>query len=236
MVFGTFKGGNSQHPMDGVTPGEALIKATYEAIRNSPHWESSMLIVTWDEHGGFFDHATPPAAIPPGDTDPLSKYNQYGFTFAQYGVRVPAIIVSPYIQKNVIDHRLYDHSSIPATIEEAFDLPALTARDKDANSVVPLVNLADPRTDPPTALPATAAPVKQAREQIAPAPDSTVDSGNLPAFVYVAMRRDLAASPAAHRHAILARVQAIQTRAQAKQYIDEVRAKIQAAQAVQGKP
>jgi len=235
-LSGTFKGGNSQHPMDGVTPGEALIRATYEAIRNSPHWESSLLIVTWDEHGGFFDHATPPAAIPPGDTVPLSKYNQYGFTFAQYGVRVPAIIVSPYIGENVIDHRLYDHSSIPATIEEAFDLPALTARDKSANSVMPLVNLANPRTDPPAALPATAAPVTQAREQIAPAPDSTVDSGNLPAFVYVAMRRDLAVSPATQRHAILARAQAIQTRAQAKQYIDEVRAKIQAAQAVPGNP
>jgi phospholipase C len=144
MVSGTFKGGNSQHPMDGVPPGEALLKATYEAIRNSPHWNSSLLIVTWDEHGGFFDHATPPPAIPPGDTAPLSKYNQYGFTFAQYGVRVPAIIVSPYIQRNVIDHRLYDYSSIPATIEEAFDLPALTARDKAANSVMPLVNLANP--------------------------------------------------------------------------------------------
>jgi phospholipase C len=85
-------------------------------------------------------------------------------------------------------------------------------------------------------LPATAAPGPQARGQSAPAPDSTVDSGNLPAFVHVAMRRDLAVSPAAQRHAILARVQAIQTRAQAKQYIDEVRAKIQAAQAVQDKP
>lgn len=236
MVFGTYKGGNSQHPMDGVTPGEALIKATYEAIRNSPHWNSSLLIVTWDEHGGFFDHARPPAAIAPGDTAPLSKYNQYGFTFAQYGVRVPAIIVSPYIRKNVIDHRLYDHSSIPATIEAAFDLPALTARDKAANSAIPLLNLANPRTDAPAALYATAAPGAQARGQNAPAPDSTVDRGSLPAFVHVAMRRDLTVSPAAQRHAILARVQAIQTRAQAKQYIDEVRAKIRAAQAVQGKP
>jgi phospholipase C len=166
---GTFKGGNSQHPMDGVTPGEALIKATYEAIRNSPHWNSSLLIITWDEHGGFFDHAAPPAAIPPGDTAPLSKYNQYGFTFDQYGVRLPAIIVSPHIRKNVIDHRLYDHSSIPATVEEAFDVPALTARDKAANSATALLNLADPRTDTPATLPATAAPGPQARRQNVPA-------------------------------------------------------------------
>jgi phospholipase C len=236
MASGTFKGGTSQHPIDGVAPGEAVIKATYEAIRNSPHWNSSLFIVTWDEHGGFFDHATPPVAIPPGDTEPLSKYNQYGFTFAQYGVRVPAIIVSPYIRKNVIDHRIYDHSSIPATIEVAFDLPALTARDKAANSAIPLLNSANLRTDPPTTLPVPAAPGTRARVQNAPAPDSTVDSGNLPAFLHVAMRRDLAVSPTAQRHSILARVQAIQTRAQAKQYINEVRAKIQAAEAIQGKP
>jgi phospholipase C len=165
----------------------------------------------------------------------LSKYNQYGFTFAQYGVRVPAIIVSPYIRKNVVDHRIYDHSSIPATIEVAFGVSALTERDKAANSVVPLLNLPNPRTDAPAALPATAAPGTQASGQNAPAPNTTVDSGNLPAFVHVAMRRDLAVSPAAQRHAILARVQAIQTRAQAKQYIDKVRAKIQAARTVQGK-
>jgi phospholipase C len=66
-VASDYIGGSSQHPLDGVTGGEALIRATYEAIRNSPLWESSMLIITWDEHGGFFDHAPPPPATPPGD-------------------------------------------------------------------------------------------------------------------------------------------------------------------------
>ena len=60
--------GNSQHPLDGVTGGEALIKATYQAIRNSPLWESSMFIITWDEHGGFYDHVAPAGgAVEPGD-------------------------------------------------------------------------------------------------------------------------------------------------------------------------
>jgi phospholipase C len=62
MTSGTFKGDNSQHPLDGISPGEVLIKETYEAIRNWPHWDSSLLIITWDEHGGFFDHVAPPAA------------------------------------------------------------------------------------------------------------------------------------------------------------------------------
>ena len=233
MASGTFKGGNSQHPIDGVTKGERLIEATYEAIRYSPHWNTSLLIITWDEHGGFYDHVAPPAAVAPGDTSPLAKYNQYGFTFDQYGVRVPAVIVSPFIPSNLIDHRLYDHSSIPATIEAAYGLPPLTARDHTANHVLTLLSLTEPRADTPAALavseiPATVAVAPQAPVQEAPAPESTVDSGTLPGFVYVAMRYDLALSPPTQRHAILTRVQTIQTRAQASQYINEVRAKVQA--------
>lgn len=74
MVFGTFKGGTSQHPMDNVGGGEKLIKEVYEAIRNSPLWESSLLIVTWDEHGGFYDHVLPGEAVAPRDTKPMSKF------------------------------------------------------------------------------------------------------------------------------------------------------------------
>ncbi len=68
VVFNTYRGGDSQHPMDDVTHGEALIKAVYEAIRNSPVWNNSLLIVTWDEHGGFFDQVPPPSnAVAPSD-------------------------------------------------------------------------------------------------------------------------------------------------------------------------
>ncbi|MGA9369816.1 MAG: alkaline phosphatase family protein, partial [Steroidobacteraceae bacterium] len=95
MVFGTFRGGTSQHPMDTVAGGEQLIKRVYEALRASPVWETSLLIITWDEHGGFYDHVPPGKAIAPGDTKAGSKYSQYGFTFTQLGVRVPAVVVSP---------------------------------------------------------------------------------------------------------------------------------------------
>jgi phospholipase C len=235
VAAGTFKGGNSQHPRDGVSAGEALIKATYEAIRNSPHWETSVLIITWDEHGGFYDHVPPPPAIAPGDTAVGSKYNHFGFGFDQYGVRVPAVIVSPRIPRNTIDHRLYDHSSIAATLAAAFDLPSLTARDAAANSVLPLLSLADARQDTPALLPAaTVAPLAAAVQSGSAAePDmsSSVDAGSLPLLVHVAMRHDIATSLASDRHAILARVQAIQTRQQAADYIAEVRTKVQATKA-----
>jgi phospholipase C len=191
VANGTYEGGNSQHPMDGVTQGEALIKETYEAIRNSPHRNTSLLIVTWDEHGGFYDHVAPPKAVVPGDTQPGSKYNRYHFTFGQYGVRVPAVIVSPLIPANLIDHRVYDHSSIPATIEAVFGLTPLTKRDAAANNLTPLLSLGTPRTDAPTSLPAPATPVVPQVARRAPSPESTVDSGNLAAFLHVATRQDL---------------------------------------------
>ena len=77
---GDFTCGNSMHPLDDVTRGEQLVKTVYESIRNSPHWDTSLLIITFDEHGGFYDHVKPPAATPPGDVV-TSSYVQHGFTF-----------------------------------------------------------------------------------------------------------------------------------------------------------
>jgi phospholipase C len=149
---GDYTCGNSMHPLDDVTRGERLIKDTYEAIRNSPHWESSMLIVTFDEHGGFYDHVAPPAAIPPGDVA-VDNYNHYGFTFDQLGVRVPALVISPYTARGVIDHTTYDHTSILSTVERLFGFGALTQRDANAADTLHLLSLESPRTDTPATLP-----------------------------------------------------------------------------------
>jgi len=229
-VFHEYRSGNSQHPLGDVRRGEALIKSTYEAIRNSPHWDHSLLIVTWDEHGGFFDHGVPPAAPPPGDTAQFSVHNREGFRFDLYGPRVPALIVSPMIPKNLIDHRVYDHTSIPATVEALFDLPPMTARDRLANRLNTLLTLAEPRTDAPTSLPgameagvsAVSAAAVKAMSPSVTRPQETVNQGNVPAVVHAAMQQQLALAPAA-RAAILERVKAIHTRAQAREYLLEVR-------------
>ena len=144
--------GNSQHPLDDVTSGERLIKDTYEAIRNSELWDSSVLIITWDEHGGFVDHVPPGPAVPPGDGVANAGYVHHGFGFDVLGPRVPAVVISPLIAKNVIDHTEYDHASIPATIERNFGLDPLTARDAAANDLLHLLSLETPRTDTPTEL------------------------------------------------------------------------------------
>jgi phospholipase C len=245
--FSDFRCGTSQHPKDDVTRGESLIKATYEAVRNSPLWSGSMIIITWDEHGGFYDHVPPPSAVAPGDTVPGGDYNQYGFTFQQYGPRVPAVIISPLIPGNLIDHRVYDHASIPATLEVCFSLSAMTQRDAGANNLMPLVSLSSPRGDTPTVLkmPAQSGvtgcdPVSFQRRAATTAPDETVilpvtrpddsiDEGNMPGFMFVVLRSDLAVSAPGDRPAIIGRFNTIRTRSDASQYMEEVRVKVRLA-------
>jgi phospholipase C len=130
---------NDQHPIHGVIGGELLIARVYEAIRSSPQWPDTLLVVTWDEHGGFYDHAPPPRATPP---DAATQT----FDFASYGVRVPAIAVSARIPRATIDRTAYDHASIPATVKKVFGLPNfLTRRDAAANTLEHLCWLETPR-------------------------------------------------------------------------------------------
>jgi phospholipase C len=229
ILNGTYEGGTSQHPLDGVAHGEALIKTVYESIRKSPHWNKSLLIVTWDEHGGFYDHVAPPSAVAPGDAGPGSTYNKHGFTFEQLGVRVPAVVVSPWIPQNRIDHQLYDHASIPATLQQLFGIPALTNRDAAAHDVTPLLSLPALRTDTPITLSNPAFPVAPPIAQRALPPENSVNTRSLPGFLNLAMRRDMAMSDPAAQPAIVARVRAIQTRGEAAQYIQQVQAKMRAA-------
>jgi phospholipase C len=141
-----------------------------------------------------------------------------------------------------LSHLTYDHTSIPATIEALFNLPALTQRDEHANNVLTLTSLATPRQDAPLTLPPTANPAAGERalragtvwtpEPAAVHPAEPIETqANLPGFLYVAMKSDLDISPPDQHGAIAARVSAIQTRQQARDYIEKVREKIRAARA-----
>ena len=234
---GDYKCSTSQHPLDDVTRGEALIKCTYEALRSSPLWPDTLFIITWDEHGGFYDHATPPAAVSPGDQSPHSSY---GFTFERYGARVPAVVISPRIPRNLVDHRVYDHSSIPATLEKLFSLNPLTHRDAAANDLTPLVSLTTPR-DTPATLPAPADSGLRGCDAVdcfgAPAPTTLVtvshpngpiNHGNLPAMIHVAMQQDMELHPD-QAEQIRDRVASLQTRGDAAQFLVDVQSKVRAA-------
>jgi phospholipase C len=138
IVNGTYEGGSSQHPMDGLASGDQLVARVYNAIRNSSLWESSLLVILYDEHGGFYDSVKPGGAVPPND-GAAPTLNRDGFRFDVYGVRVPAIVVSPWVARGQVEHTVYDHSSVPATIERLFNLPPLTGRDRAANNLLSLI-------------------------------------------------------------------------------------------------
>ncbi len=235
VINGSYEGGSSQHPMDGVTNGEALIAKVYESIRNSPLWMSSMLIIIYDEHGGFYDHFAPGAAPPPNDGGEESRYNENGFTFAQYGVRAPAVIVSPVLG-NYVDHTIYDHASVLATMEWLFGLPPLTQRDANANIIKGVVPVAAPRTDYPTKLKAPATlPEKprltveeRAARELEPVPEGRSVTG----FLGVLLKADsrLSASDE-EKAAARERYRNIKTRGDARAYLRRVMAKVQAERA-----
>jgi len=129
---------NDQHPPHDVAYGEALIATVYNAVRNGPGWENTLLIITYDEHGGCYDHVVPPKATPPGGANPD------GFGFDQFGVRVPAVIISPYVPKGSkirpAGTTPFDHTSIFATLRKLFGAKSLTPRDAAAPDLLPALS------------------------------------------------------------------------------------------------
>jgi phospholipase C len=143
--------GNSQHPNYSVAAGEAFLLDVYSTLRQSKLWDETLLIVTYDEHGGCYDHVPPPEnAVPPD-----SSVGDYGFDFKRFGPRVPTVLVSPLIPAGTVYRTTsatpFDHTSILATLEKRFSVPALTKRDAAAPDVWGAVTLQTARTDDPLA-------------------------------------------------------------------------------------
>jgi phospholipase C len=145
---------SDQHPDHNVREGEALIQTVFNAVWGNPKVRNStLLVIVYDEHGGTFDHMRPPTTINPDGnvwTNDGSTLDP-SFDFTRLGVRVPAVLISPYIAPGVIDHRVYDHTSIIATTFKLFlpNIPNanLTSRDKNANTFEGNLTLPQPRTD-----------------------------------------------------------------------------------------
>jgi phospholipase C len=127
---------NDQHPDHDVQAGEQLIAEVYTHVKNSPKWENTALLVVYDEHGGIFDHVPPPAC--PADTFHSSQVDPgtgQPFQFDRLGVRVPAILISPWIKAGTVVDRVFDHASIPATITKFFleSYPHVSQREQSAD-------------------------------------------------------------------------------------------------------
>lgn len=140
-----------QHPDNDIRDGEDLIANVYNAIRqNDELWHSSVLLIVYDEHGGLYDHVAP---VPIPSPDNIVSLDP-AFDFKLSGLRVPAVVVSPYVKKGTISSKVYDHTSIIATALKLFTdkwpTDALFDRARDANTLDGLLDLnADPRDERP---------------------------------------------------------------------------------------
>jgi phospholipase C len=144
---------NDEHPPKNVQKGQAFVASIVNAVLASPLWRSTVLFITYDEHGGFFDHVPPPPACLPDAIPPDLEPGDEPGAFDNYGIRVPFVAVSPFSRKSFVSHKVYDHTSVLRFIETRFDLPALTARDANADPMLDLFDFKKPPYAKPPRLP-----------------------------------------------------------------------------------
>lgn len=123
-------GRNDDHPPTHPVAGQILVQSIYTSLAQSPHWNDCLFMVMYDEHGGFFDH------VAPGTTE--DDFASDGFN--QLGFRVPAMVMGPYVKQNHVDSVVRDHTSVYRTLQELWDLPDISLREKNAKSVIDLLD------------------------------------------------------------------------------------------------
>ena len=149
-------GTTSEEDPQNIASGEAFAARVIDAVMSGPKWSSTLLIWTYDEHGGYYDHVPPPTAIPPDNIGPNGFLGGPAFEgFGRYGFRVPCAVVSPWARPDYVSHHVFDHTSILKLAETKWNLPALTRRDANANDMLDMLDLARPAfaTPPPLARP-----------------------------------------------------------------------------------
>jgi phospholipase C len=167
---------SDEHPPANVQVGQKFTHDVIQGLMDSSSWDSSALFLTYDEHGGYFDHVPPPAApLPSPDPNnpgqdlhpPMPSHQPYG-TFDRYGFRVPTAVVSPYAKSHFVSHVVHDHTSILHFIETRFNLPPLTNRTALADPMLEFFDFANPAfTTPPSLI---SPPVDTSRPECEEAP------------------------------------------------------------------
>jgi len=149
-------GGSEENP-DDIRIGELFASQVINAVMDSPQWPTTLLLWLYDEHGGYYDHVRPPAAIPPDDIPPDLAPGDAPGGYDRYGFRVPAVVISPYARPNYISRVVRDHTAILKFIERKWNLGALTFRDANADDLFDCLDFVHPPAflNPPT-LPAPA--------------------------------------------------------------------------------
>ena len=180
IVDPDFRSFSEENPQD-IRKGESFVAEVISRVMHGPGWADTLLVWTYDENGGYYDHVAPPAAVPPDDVpgrsrvahpSPLRSLLKVLFpgyvrhaeqlvagpdSYDTYGFRVPAVILSPYARPDCVLSDVFDHTSVLKLIEEKWNLPALTRRDAAATSPLGALDLtAPPAFLTPPRLPAPA--------------------------------------------------------------------------------
>jgi phospholipase C len=163
LVEPDYNKSSEENPQD-IQFGDQLLGDVVNAVMHGPQWSKTMLIWTYDEWGGWYDHVAPPAAIPPDDVPPVLSPNSAPGAFDRYGFRVPGGVVSPFAKQDYVSHRVFDHTSVLKTVELKWNLPSMTLRDAHALDLYDMVDL----KSPPAFLtpPALAAPANPALSEV----------------------------------------------------------------------
>jgi phospholipase C len=167
LVDPDFKVYSEENPQD-IRKGESFAAEVINAVMHGQGWADTLLIWMYDEHGGYYDHVPPPAAVPPDDVPGRSvvasrtwlhavlrrlapgyvrnveKLDQGPQSYDRLGFRVPAVVVSPYARPDYVTSQTFDHTSVLKLIEQKWNLPPLTARDAAAQSPLDALDFASP--------------------------------------------------------------------------------------------
>lgn len=130
---------NDDHPHADIRNGQVFLDTIYRALTTGPSWSKTVLIINYDEWGGFFDHVPPPV----GAVTPAEK--ALGYTDGLRGFRVPCVVISPWSQHGRVAHQVYDHTSVLKLIEWRFGLQPLTERDAEARNLAEVLDFRRPR-------------------------------------------------------------------------------------------
>jgi len=140
---------SSEHPPGVMQVGQKWMYDQVKRVMESSYWGKTAIFITYDEHGGLYDHVSPPKACAPDELAPKVGGEHGGFD--QLGFRVPVFSVSPYTKAHYVSHVVHDHTSLLRFVETLFDLPALTKRDANADAMLDFFDFVNPPfASPPT--------------------------------------------------------------------------------------
>jgi phospholipase C len=155
---------SDEHPPANPQVGQQFTSTIVNALMASPNWSSSAFVLTYDEHGGFYDHVAPPRAPKPDAIAPMLEPGDTPAAFDRLGIRVPFVMVSPFSKPHYVSHDVQDHTSILKFIETRFGLKPLTQRDAHADNLLDYFDFGHPHfVKPPKLAAATIDPIQAAQ-------------------------------------------------------------------------